>query len=225
MQIEYVLLNFLIIIGPLLLSFDQKVRYVRYWSKAAAAIGLIMIPFILWDAAVSGMHWHFNERFTLAFRFLGLPIGEWLFFISVPFACLFVWQIIVTHHKTNRMNNRILLFILAILGGLFGIYFLLRGQIYTSLVCLACAGTIGMDRWLGAGILSQRRTGLFFILLTGLIFIFNGYLTARPVVLYTSRYFSDIRIWTIPVEDFGYGYALVLSCTILFEKLKGRENA
>jgi len=225
MRIEYLLLNLLIIIGPLLLSFDQTVRYVRYWPKALSSIGLVMIPFLLWDAAVSGLHWHFNEKFTLPFRFLGLPAGELLFFISVPFACMFIWQIIVTHRKIIWMNNRRYLWLFAGIGFLSGLLFILWDKPYTSIVCFALALTISMDRLLKTYVLSQKRTLIFFIILTGLIFIFNGYLTARPVVLYDSRYILNIRIWTIPVEDFVYGYALILLCTIGFEKFKGWSNA
>jgi lycopene cyclase domain-containing protein len=224
MKVEYLLLNLLIVIGPLLLSFDQKVRYVKYWKKAFLGIGLVMIPFLVWDAAVSGSHWHFNEAFTLPFRLLGLPPGEILFFVSVPFACLFIWQILVTHQKITLVNNLIFLFLIAGVGCLLGILFMLWGKLYTSIVCFALAFVILMDRMLKTYVLSQRRTVLFLILLTGLIFIFNGYLTARPVVLYESRYLTNLRLWSIPIEDFGYGYALILLCTILFEKLKARFN-
>ncbi|MBN2104046.1 lycopene cyclase domain-containing protein [bacterium] len=225
MRIEYLSLNLLIIIGPLLLSFDQKVRFVRYWPKALSSIVLVMIPFLLWDAAVSGLHWHFNEKYTLPFRFLGLPAGEILFFISVPFACLFIWQIIVTHHKIVWINNHQCLWLFTGAGILSGLLFILWDKPYTSIVCFGLALTIGMDKLLKTHILSQKRIFLFFIILTGLILVFNGYLTARPVVLYDSRYFLNIRIWTIPIEDFAYGYALILLCTIGFEKLKGRSNA
>lgn len=225
MTIEYVLLNFLILIGPLLSSFDRRVRYVRYWPEAMMSIGLVMIPFVAWDAAVSGVHWRFNERFTLSFRFLGLPAGELLFFISVPFACLFIWQIIVTHHPVDRIQNRAILSLLAAAGMVSGFLFMLCDIMYTSIVCFALAFTVILDRLLKTHILSQKRTALFIIGLTGFIFIFNGYLTSRPVVLYDPRYFLNIRIWTIPIEDFGYGYSLILLCTIFFEKLKGRVIA
>ena len=54
--------------------------------------------------------------------------------------------------------------------------------------------------------------------------IFNGYLTWRPVVLYSEAYQLNIRIFTIPIEDFGYGYALILLCTILYEYFNRRQH-
>lgn len=220
MKAEYLILNFIILIGPMLLSFDRKVRYVVYWSKVFISLGIVMIPFLLWDMAVTGIHWHFNDRFTLDFRLFGLPLGEWLFFISVPFASLFIWQIIVTHQRIKWMNNKNLLVVIAVIGCSACCLFMLWNKIYTSLVCLFVVFTIFFDQIIKTHLFSQKRTYLFLFILTGLIFIFNGYLTARPVVLYDSKYLTDVRIWTIPIEDFGYGYALILLCTILFEKIK-----
>jgi len=66
----------------------------------------------------------------------------------------------------------------------------------------------------------QLRTCQYFILLTLLMLIFNGYLTARPVVLYDPAYQLNLRIFTIPVEDFVYGYSHVFLTTIIYEKVK-----
>lgn len=224
MKVEYLLLNFIILIGPFILSFDQKVRYVSYWPKVFISLGIVMIPFLGWDIAVSGIHWIFNDQFTLAFRFLGLPLGELMFFVSVPFACLFIWQIIVTDKQIIWIKNHILLTVIASGGCFAGTFFLLWGKIYTAIVCFTLGFIIFIDKLIKTRLLSQKRTYLYLTILTGLIFIFNGYLTARPIVLYHSKYISNIRIWTIPIEDFGYGYTLILSCTILFEKLKGKSN-
>ena len=224
MKIEYLVLNILIISGPVLLSFDRKVRYVQYWPKVFMSLAVVGIFFIGWDIAVSGDHWDFNEQYTLPVRFLGLPPGEYLFFITVPFSCLFIWQILVTGKKLippekNRVGNAILL-ITAILF----VIFLLTGKYYTALVFLSLVITALLDMVFKINLFYQKETYTYLALLTALILLFNGFLTARPVVTYNPEVFSNIRIWTIPLEDFGYGYALVLLCTILFEKLKGNGD-
>jgi hypothetical protein len=38
------------------------------------------------------------------------------------------------------------------------------------------------------------------------------------VVLYDAAYQLDLRIFTIPVEDFFYGSSLILGCTTVYEK-------
>src|SRR5690606_5741318 len=50
--------------------------------------------------------------------------------------------------------------------------------------------------------------------------IFNGYLTARPVVLYGRPYQIGRRIGSIPVEDFIYGLALVTFTLVIYENFK-----
>lgn len=225
MKTEYLLLNVIIIIIPLFWSFERKVYYVQYWLKVLISIGIVMIPFIIWDVAVTGIHWHFNKSFTLPFRFYGLPIEEIMFFISVPFSCLFIWQIIITDRKIVFINNKIFRYIIMILGFLSFSVFYFLGKIYTSIVCFALAFTVIIDIATKINILIQKRTYLYLLILTVLIFIFNGYLTARPIVLYDSKFISNIRIWTIPIEDFGYGYSLILLSIIIFERLKGLNNA
>ena len=225
MKIEYILLNILIFSGPFFLSFDRKVHYFRYWLTAFLSIGIVMIPFIIWDSAVSGSHWHFNENFTISVRIWGLPPGDWMFFISVPFSCLFVWQIIVTDMKILFVQKKKILYYISVAFLILSFSFLFFGKIYSSLVCFAIAFTIIFDMIMKTNLLSQKQAYLYLAILTALIMIFNGYLTARPVVLYNSQYVSNIKIWTIPIEDFGYGYTFILLCTIIFEKLKGFSNA
>jgi lycopene cyclase domain-containing protein len=220
MAYEYILLNIIIISGPLILSFDRKVQYYCRWKTALIAILTVMIPFAVWDILVSGKHWWFNENYTLPFHLAGLPPGEWLFFISAPFAVLFIWEII-----DKRMGNPVnpsyksFKYFFMVLG-LLGIVFLIIGKIYTGLTLLALGVTGLLDYLLGTEVLARKKIFLYLGILMVLTLIFNGYLTARPIVLYDYEYQLDWQIYTIPIEDFGYGLALILLNTILFEKLK-----
>ncbi len=221
---EYLLFNLFILAGPVVFSFDEKVRFVSYWRQALISIILVAIPFILWDSLVVHKHWWFNPQHTLSFRVLGLPLGEILFFISVPFACLFVWQILVTFHEKEMIRFKGIIYAIAFLLAVAAVYFLIHHKIYTGLVCGVLVFTVIIDTFFRQYILFQRRSGWFLLLVTGFIFVFNGYLTARPLVLYGERFMSGLRIWTIPIEDFGYGYSLVLLSVILYEYIKERQN-
>jgi lycopene cyclase domain-containing protein len=74
MKFEYLILNLLIVAGPLALSFEKKMRFVAKWRHAFPVIIVIAIPFLIWDAMVTGRHWWFNENYTLDFRVMGLPM-------------------------------------------------------------------------------------------------------------------------------------------------------
>ncbi len=224
MKSEYLIFNLIILTGPLFLSFDQKVHFVSRWKDALLSISIILIPFIIWDIAVTGRHWWFNSLYTLDYRLVGLPIGEWLFFITVPFAVLFIWEII---HKRigNPIQNR-MRFIRKILMVLFipGLIMFMFDKEYTGLT-LCFLGIAGfVDTVFRTEVLARKFTLTYLSLIAILILIFNGYLTTRPVVIYNPEYQLDIRIFSIPLEDFGYGISLTLLNTVLFEKLRGNKS-
>jgi lycopene cyclase domain-containing protein len=104
-----------------------------------------------------------------------------------------------------------------------------RGLEYTGLACAALAAAIALDLLTGGVVVRHRRFALFAGMVVGLTGVFNGYLTARPLVLYDPRYQLDLRIGTIPVEDFVYGMALVLAniarCPERYGSMRRRTSA
>ena len=221
MKAEYLILNLLILAGPLALSFDRRVNFAQYWTKLFPAIIIFLIPFIVWDILVTGRHWWFNEQYTLDFRLLNLPLGEWLFFITVPYACIFTWEVLVEYFSNREWSSlkflNLIVFMLSIPAA--GIM-LIWGKEYTGIVLFVYGFVFFLDYLLKTHIFRQRRTHIFSLLLTLMMLIFNGYLTARPVVLYDAQYQVDFRIYTIPIEDFFYGFALIYGILIVYEKLK-----
>jgi lycopene cyclase domain-containing protein len=221
MKGEYLIFNAIIMAGPIVFAFDQRVRYVRYWPKALLATATILPVYIVWDSLVTGKHWWFNPSYTTDVRIAGLPPGEWLFFITVPFACLFIWQILITLYNRGQwqipFKKIYRVFFLAVPVALL---FLFTGKIYTGLVFSAIALAVLLDWMTGSRILAYKHALVYFGILAGLILVFNGYLTARPVVLYGESFQLGIRIITIPVEDFLYGLSHILMCTTVFQALK-----
>lgn len=221
MKFEYLLFNLVIIVGPVVSRFSRQIRQISHWRLKLLVSGIVMIPYITWDAIVAGSHWWFNEAYTLDFRLLGLPIGEWLFFLTVPFGCLLVWETLpgadswLVQLKSLRYIRAVLYTALPISVWIFS-----TGRQYTGLV-LFCFGLVGLvDMLLTVNLLLKPKTYLYLGIVSVLILVFNGYLTARPVVLYGEAYQSGYRILTIPIEDFGYGFTLMLFNTMIYEKLK-----
>ena len=221
MKVEYLLFNLVIITGPVVSEFSRRIRHVSRWRLKLLVSGIVMIPYIIWDAVVADSHWWFNEAYTLDFRLLGLPIGEWLFFITVPFGCLLVWETL-PHADSWLIRLKPLRYVRGILYAALpvGIWIFSTGRQYTGLV-LFCLGLVGLaDMLLDVNLLLQPKTYLYLGIVSVLILVFNGYLTARPVVLYGEAYQIGYRILTIPLEDFGYGFTLMLFNTMLYERLR-----
>ncbi len=77
--------------------------------------------------------------------------------------------------------------------------------------------TVFVDRVSGIRILKR---GEFYILLL-IIFLFkllvNDYLTGTEIVLYNPAFFLGLRIGSIPVEDFLFGFSMVTQSVIFWE--------
>ena len=225
MKLEYLLFNLIVIVGPVVSQFNRQIKHISHWRLKLITSGIVMIPYVIWDALVAGSHWCFNKAYTLDFRLLGLPIEEWLFFITVPFGCLLVWETLPDVKLSARLRSlrHVRTVLYAVLP--IGVWVFSTGKQYTGLV-LCCFGIVGLaDTLLGTDLLLQPKTYVYLAIVSGLILVFNGYLTARPVVLYGETYQNGYRILTIPIEDFGYGFTLALFNAMLYEKLKAVRHA
>jgi len=220
MNAEYLIFILVVIIGPLALSFDQRVHFVGKWPLVARAIIPTLITFGVWDSLVAGRHWWFNPDYTLSPRIAGLPIEEWLFFIVVPYACLFVWEVFAAYFKNREIPHIHFVRTLLMAGIPLGTFIYFIGKEYTGLVLVAL-GLVGvLDALMKTKLFNQLRTYQLMSISLGFMLIFNGYLTWRPVILYADSYIIGARIITIPIEDFGFGMAMILMNTILFEAFK-----
>jgi len=221
MRAEYLLFNLLLLIPPLVLGRGPDSGMAGRWGDAARSILWMALPFLVWDAWVAGRHWNFNDSFVLGPRVAGLPLEEILFFFTVPFACLFLWRSVFAKQAPRSVPGLVRLYRLPWLLAPGGVLLFASGRQYTGLTLLALAAVCTWDDRAGTRLLLQPRFLRFLAAVLGLTAIFNGYLTARPVVLYGAQYQLDWRLVTIPIEDFGYGLALVIGVVVGFERERG----
>src|SRR5687767_6113258 len=89
----YLYLNLLTLFFPLLLSFDKRVAFYKTWPALFPALLINALIFIPWDVFFTQQKiWGFNPEHLLGIYFLGLPLEEILFFITVPYACIFIYE-------------------------------------------------------------------------------------------------------------------------------------
>lgn len=224
MKYEYLLLHLVIIAGPLGLSFERRIHFAAQWRRIAASILPPALLFIIWDSHVTNRHWFFNPAYTLDFRLLGLPIEEVLFFFTVPYASLFVWANLRLYLRQRCFGALRLIRVALMLALPAGIVLHGTGQEYTALSLMAVGGAALMDKALHTELFTDMRYWVFLAITSLLILVFNGYLTARPIVLYDAQYQLDFRVTTIPIEDFFYGYALLTAVVVLYEAWNTKEQ-
>lgn len=210
-QYTYLLVLFLTVVICFIFSFDKRIQFNKYFVPFIKASVLVAIPFILWDAWFTSKGvWWFNSSYTLEFYILGLPLEECLFFICIPFSCVFTYFCLNKFFRlswANAFNNMIVFFSIIVL---IVCALLFHDKIYTFVTCVITALTllylhlIVRAYWIGQG------SFVYSILMIG-FFLVNGVLTGTglesPIVNYNPNDFLNIRILTIPIEDAVYGYA------------------
>ncbi|MFC1658286.1 lycopene cyclase domain-containing protein [Candidatus Omnitrophota bacterium] len=96
---------------------------------------------------------------------------------------------------------------------------------YTLLSVASVFLTIFLDCKSNVGLL--RRKGFYVFLLAILFFKFlvNGYLTGEKIVIYNPRFYLGIRLGSIPLEDFLFGFSMVSMSIIFWEYFKKKFAA
>ena len=78
---------------PFVLSFWPPLKLYRNIRSLFISISLIVIIFGGWDIfATYRGHWYFNPEGVGKIRIVNLPLEEVLFFVVIPFCCIFTWE-------------------------------------------------------------------------------------------------------------------------------------
>ncbi len=214
-QLNYLLIDFLIILFPLILSFKWKFKYYKYWKPLFPSILIVGLIYIMWDAIVTYRgDWAFNYQYLNGISLLGLPIEEIMFFIVVPYSCIFIYDNLqyFINEKTSPFNRNfyLIIIIILIIGGL-----IFYHQDYTILALLSCACFFILATFFAPDILKSRNYWLYIIISMIPFILFNYLLTSIPIVTYAPNAIWggdglwNGRFFTIPLEDFFYNFSML----------------
>lgn len=223
----YLLINLLSISVPFIFSFHPKLRFDREWRRFWPACLIAGAIFISWDVFFTQIGvWGFNERYLTGFEIINLPLEEWMFFICIPYACVFTYHCLKKLIKYNPVKESFYI----TLG--FAVIILITGllntdKLYTSVTFISTAGFLLIHLF----VLKSPYLGKFYFAYLVILlpfFIVNGILTGsfieQEVVWYNNHENMGIRMFTIPVEDSIYGMFLILLNVTLYEQLARRKR-
>jgi lycopene cyclase domain-containing protein len=221
----YLSLILFTVIVPLIRSFEPRIHFVGKWKAFFPAMLLVGLCFVLWDIQFTSMGvWGFNPRYLSGLYISNLPIEEVLFFVVIPYASIFVLEVLDYFFKNDLgdSTNRIWAFLLGAIN--LTVAFSFRDLLYTFWSQLVN----GLLLVLVAAFRPAYLRGflrMFALILIG-FFIVNGLLTGsfieEEVVWYSAEEFYGIRLGTIPFEDVFYGMSLILANAVLYKILKQR---
>lgn len=226
-QYLYLIINIGTILFPFLFSFEKKVSYYKWWKFLLPSLIITATVFLTWDYffTLNGV-WGFSETYTTGINIAGLPIEEILFFITVPYASIFIyafvnklWPNTPLLDKAQKYISYTIL-IIAIVVLIFN-----YDKAYTALNCGYAIVLLSLQLFVVKGAYMGKFYRFYFWHLIP-FFIVNGILTGtgidKEVVWYNNNENLGIRMGTIPVEDSLYSLSLMLMNITILEYLKAR---
>lgn len=227
-QYTYLAINFFTIIICFIFSFHPKIKFHRHFKAFLLSSIVVALFFITWDVwfTANGVWW-FNDKYLIGKRLFGLPIEELLFFICIPFSCVFTYFCLDKFFKLDWKPSVEKAFVIISIIFCLILAILFRDKIYSFVTFLTTAITLIIlyfvlkVKWIG------KASFIYLVLMPGFLAV-NGILTGTgldsPIVNYNPKDFIGFRISTIPIEDTVYGYEMILWNLFFFYKFKKDEQ-
>lgn len=202
--------------------------FIQYWKAFFTAILVVGLFFIAWDIYFTQTEvWGFNDEYLIGFRIFGMPLEEYLFFLLIPYASVFIHYSLAYFVPKTVLPQRISKVITYILFAVsLSVALSNTDKIYTlcsfGLFALLMLGQI-IFKWKDV-----NRFYISFIIIYIPFYFVNNALTGNysdnPVVFYDDTENLGIRVGTMPLEDSFYCFTLLYSIVLFFEYLKVKWN-
>ena len=220
----YFILHLFTISFPLVRSFEYRVRYFKKWPPLFLAILVSGAIFIVWDILFTDAGvWGFTPTYLSGYYLVNLPIEEWLFFITVPFASIFIYENVI-YFVRRPISPATARYILMASGILLSAIALWNGdQLYTFYcflgtgIFLLIHGLFIRAAYTGHFIIAYLIHLVPFLVVNGIL---TGSLIDEQIVWYNNAENFNIRLGTIPIEDTIYSLFLLLLNVTFYEFFK-----
>ncbi len=219
----YLLVDLGCLLIPFLFSFHPKIQFQKEWKCFFPANVLVGILFLIWDEYFTEMGvWGFNPDYLLGYYVGELPLEEILFFFCIPYACTFTYFVLQKYTLSLFSPTSAQYFIIAY-GFLALVLFIIGFPAwYTSMTMVWVLLFLPILH-----LYSHRHLPYLFtmyVLITFPFLLSNGILTGsfikEPIVWYNNAENLNFRVFTIPIEDFFYGFLLLSLNIFCYETCK-----
>jgi len=215
----YLILDIGSLLIPLLFSFHPKIKFYKNWKALFLSLLITSTVFIVWDIlfTANGV-WGFNNKYLIGINIFNLPLEEWLFFICIPYACIFTHFCLSKMLFKNGLNIKFTkILTLLLLSILLVVSFSNIHRAYTFYNFLLGGSVLLLTYYYDVTIL--RTFFLSFLIILIPFFLVNGVLTGsiieEPIVWYNNNENLGVRLFTIPIEDTIYAFSLLLSTILI----------
>lgn len=206
---------------PLLWSFERRVAYYKSFTALFSGTFIVGFFFIIWDIHFTEQaYWGFNPTYLSGISAFGLPLGEYLFFIVIPFCSIFIYRTFNYYRKSpvlvkgrSHISNFLIGFSVVMAVMFYDrMYTVLTFSFLAILIFLV--SKVFDSPWLGNFYASYAIILIPFLIVNGLL---TGTFIQDQIVWYNDMENMDFRIFTIPFEDAFYGMVLILGIVSLYE--------
>lgn len=223
----YLLVDVCSVIVPFLFSFGPKIAFYKQWRYLWLPMLSTAAVFIAWDVAFTHAGiWSFSDSYTLPVRWASLPVEEWLFFLAIPYSCVFIYASLNAFFPLKAAPGKGWGFTAMMGLALMIVALVFYKKAYTCSAFGGCGAGLLLAFFLRKRFTAFRVLRFFVAYTVCLIpfFIVNGILTALPVVSYNDAENLGIRLYTIPLEDVFYGMLMVLGSIWGMEAMRGHRK-
>lgn len=224
MSYLYLLLNLGSLSVPLLFSFHPKLKFYKHWKSLGIGMLISMLIFIPWDVffTINGI-WGFNSDYYLNTKLFRLPIEEWLFFICIPYACVFTHYSLLHYFPNIKLpigKTKLISYLLVLAFLIISIYNYNKWYTFVNFSLATILTLVVVNK--EPKILQSYL--LTFLVMLIPFFLVNGILTGsfieNEVVWYNNNENLNIRLFTIPIEDTVYAFTLILLNLFVMKSFK-----
>lgn len=226
---------------PFLFSFHPKLRFYLRWKSYVVGALFMSVLFIPWDIFFTAKGiWGFSDAYTMGWKLGGLPLEEWLFFICIPYACLFTYHCFRLLIKTplSEIWGTGIGWFVVVLNLAVAISYIDRWYTF------AAHGLCAFFLILHLLFFKTRYLNWFFMMYVVILIPFltsNGILTgldfwsypfintspefiAEKIVWYNNDHNLGLRFFSMPADDLAYGMLMLLMVVTGYEWAERRSS-